>query len=76
MQWTISMKFNVIQRIDKSEHILYDGNDELYAKQLTVHLIEEYAEELMFNQIDLEEKRAIEIARERFRVMTVKNKTE
>lgn len=76
MQWTISMKFNVIQRIDKSEHILYDRNDELYAKQLTVHSIEEYAEEFMFNQIDLEEKRAIEIARERFHVITVKNKTE
>lgn len=65
----------MIQKTNKTEHVLYDGNDELYAKQLTLHLIEEYAEELMFNQIDLEEKGAIAIARQRFYVMIVKNNT-
>lgn len=68
------MRCSVIKKVDDTNYTLYEGDDESYAHKLTVHLIEEYAEELMFDRANLNEKKAIQIAEQRFSVMVVKNK--
>lgn len=70
------MVFNVIQNVDAIDYTLYEGNDEKYAKQLTNHLIEEYAEELLFHYPEIKEEKALKIAKQRFSMSMAKTKND
>lgn len=65
------MKFNVIQNINTKEHILYEGEDEKYARQLMAILVNEYSEELLLCYPELEKSKAILIAKQRFNMTII-----
>lgn len=62
------MKFNVNQNINTTEHTLYEGEDEEYARQLIAYLINEYSDELLLKYPELEKRKAISIAKQRFNI--------